>query len=312
MWHHEAMNAQLRLQGRDLSTADLDFIRQLITKNPTHSRRRLSQVLCKAWDWRNARGDLKDMASRTLMLKLHELGEIVLPERRQIPSNRMAHRVIQEVEHQTDQIADSLKALQPLRIVKILPKTAEERLYNHLLARYHYLGYKSAVGENMKYLIEDKQQRPVACLLFGSSAWASSARDETIGWSGEVRQHNLNYTTNNTRFLILPWVRVPHLASHILGIIARRIQQDWMERYCHSVHLLETFVDKSRFSGTCYKAANWIYVGDTQGRSRNDRHHRTTVPVKAVFLYPLDKDYKEKLSLPIELTMQARSHDRFN
>lgn len=300
------MNTIIRLQGRDLASKDLDFIRQLIADNTTFSRRKLSIALCEAWDWRNARGDIKDMASRALMLKLHERGEIALPERRRAPSNRMKQREIVPIEHSTNSITETLKNLQPLRIVNVQARSGEEALYNHLLASYHYLSYKSAVGENMKYLIFDKANRPLACLLFGSSAWSSKVRDNTIGWQPDVRQHNINYTTNNTRFLILPWVQVPHLASHILGLISRRIKRDWMTRYNHTIYLLETFVDKSRFKGTCYIAANWRPIGDTQGRSRNDRHGKMSVPIKAVLLYPLDKKYKNILSTKIA----PQSNDR--
>lgn len=294
------MNSIIRLQGRDLDISDLTFIRQLITDNPTFSRRQLSVALCESWNWRNARGDLKDMASRTLMLKLQERGEIVLPERRSIPSSRMTQRVVAAVEHSTQMISGKLSDLQPLHLINIAPKSPEEGLYSHLLATYHYLSYKSAVGENMKYLIVDRYDRPVACLVFGSSAWSSRARDKALGWSPEVRQHNINYTTNNTRFLILPWVQVPHLASHVLGLVSRRIQQDWISRYHHPVYLLETFVDNSRFKGTCYKAANWVHCGDTQGRSRNDRDRTIKVPIKSVLIYPLDKKYQSILSSKIE------------
>jgi hypothetical protein len=151
------------------------------------------------------------------------------------------------------------------------------------------------VGENMKYLIFDCHQRPLACVLFGSAAWSVQCRDSYIGWDANTRKHNLNLTTNNMRFLILPWVQVTNLASHILGLIARRLCADWINHYGHSLYLLETYVDKDRFTGVCYKAANWIYVGQTKGRSRNDRHARLRVPIKDVYLYPLVKHYQQKL-----------------
>lgn len=290
------MTDTIRIQGRNLSRQDLQFIRQLIDENPLMSRRKLSIALCEAWDWRNARGMLKDMASRSLMLKLHERGEIRLPERKQKPSNKMVSRKIQAVDHSTETINQPLKTLTPVRIIKIQAKCPEEALYNHFLSAYHYLSYKSTVGENMKYLVLDNQDRPLACLLFGSSAWSCAARDVHLAWSPSERQRNINYTTNNTRFLILPWVKVPHLASHLLGKISRQIQSDWQARYGHSIHLLETFVDQSRYQGTCYKAANWLQVGETQGRSRNDKNHTLSVPIKSVLLYPLSKKYKTLLS----------------
>ena len=260
------------------------------------SRRQLSIALCEAWDWRNARGELKDMASRSLMLKLHERGYIVLPERRQKPSNRMKDRVIPPVEHSSVEIHQSLATVTPLQILLIQKGHADEGLYNHLLAKHHYLGFTSSVGENIKYLVKDKSGRPLACLLFGSSAWSCGERDRYIGWTTEQRRNHLQLTTNNTRFLILPWVHIPHLASHILGKICKRITSDWHEHYGHSIYLLETFVDRDRFQGTCYKAANWQCVGETQGRSRNDRNRQLSVPIKSIYLYPLDKAFRIKLT----------------
>lgn len=285
----------IKLQGRELSSDNIHFICQLITDNPDWSRRRISQELCRAWDWRNAKGDIKDMASRTLLVKLDERGYIQLPARRQKPSNRMKQKMIIDVPHDTFPIEDRLRNLQPLRVINIFQHHDYEALYNHLLSSYHYLGYRGSVGENMKYLIIDQQERPLGCLLFGSSAWTVSDRDTFLGWHQCAREQNLALTTNNTRFLILPWVRVPHLASHVLGLISRRISSDWLLRYGHPVHLLETFVDQERFQGTCYKAANWICVGQTKGRSRNDRQNKIKVAIKALYLYPLTKNYLEVL-----------------
>ncbi len=290
------MNNILILQGRELAAHDIDFIRTLISDNPTWSRRKLSVALAQGWDWRNAKGVLKDMASRTLMLKLHERGHIKLPARRRIPSSRMTQRHIQSVLHATSPIETTLKILQPLKVVEVLPRSEHEALYTYLLATYHYLSYTSSVGENMKYLVLDNQDRPLACLLFGSSAWSAGDRDAHIGWDKPTRQRNLNFTTNNTRFLVLPWVRVKCLASHILSLVARRLVQDWLDRYGHPVYCLETFVEQDRFRGTCYQAANWQCVGQTQGRSRNDRYSKLSVPIKDIYLYPLRRDYRQKLS----------------
>jgi hypothetical protein len=169
-------------------------------------------------------------------------------------------------------------------------------LFCHLLSRYHYLGYRVTVGENMRYLIRDKVGRPLSCVLFGSAAWKVACRDQYVGWTKESRERNLWLVTNNMRFLVLPWVRVAHLASHVLGRIVRRIEKDWVERYGHPVLLLETFVDTSRFRGTCYRAANWRYAGQTKGRSRNDRYNDLRVPVKDVYLYPLTPHFRERLA----------------
>lgn len=158
-----------------------------------------------------------------------------------------------------------------------------------------YLGYRGAVGENIKYLIRDAHGRPLACLLFGSAAWKTAPRDAFIGWNYRSREGNLRYLTNNMRFLILPWVRVPHLASHILSRIARRIRQDWEEKYGHPIYVLETFVDRSLFRGVCYRSANWILTGQTKGRTRNDRNHAIHAPIKDVYVYPLIKDFRRRL-----------------
>lgn len=290
------MNKTIKLQGRELTPDDIDFIRLLIADNPTWHRRKLSVALAEAWDWRNAKGDLKDMASRTLMLKLHDRGAIELPPRRRPPTKRTTQGQIQTVLHDTSPIEALLRALQPLKVITVTPRSAYEPLYNCFLASYHYLSYTGTVGENMKYLILDNQDRPLACLLFGSSAWSAAERDAHIGWDRETRQRNVNFTTNNTRFLVLPWVRVKCLASHALGLVTRRIGQDWQARYGHPVYCLETFVERARFRGTCYQAANWQCVGQTRGRSRNDRYTNLSVPVKDIYLYPLQRDYRQQLS----------------
>lgn len=289
------MDKTIKLQGRQLSTTDIDFIRQLIADNPSWHRRKLSVALAEAWDWRNAKGDLKDMASRTMMLKLHERGIIELPPPRRPPTKRTGAAQRQAVFHDTSPIEEPLKALQPLKVVVVTPRSEYEALYNTLLSSYHYLSFKGTVGENMKYLILDNQDRPLACLLFGSSAWSAADRDIHIGWDRDTRQRNVNFTTNNTRFLILPWVQAKWLASHVLGLITRRIGKDWQERYGHPVYCLETFVESDRFEGTCYKAANWQHVGQTQGRSRNDRDNCLSVPVKDIYLYPLHRRYRQRL-----------------
>ena len=289
------MNQEVILQGRCLKEHDIEYVRDLIAQNPSWSRRQLSIELGKAWNWRNAKGSIKDMACRSLMLKLHQRGYIELPERRQHPTSRMASKALLEVDHDTTPIHQSLRTLQPLRVVDVKGDKNHEPLFTYLLSRYHYLGYTGSVGENMKYLVVDCIGRPLACLLFGSSAWSCASRDTDIGWESTVRQRNIGYVTNNTRFVIFPWVRVPHLASHILAKVSRRISADWQSHYGHQIYLLETFVDQTRFSGTCYRAANWRQVGQTRGRSRNDRHTALKVPIKWVFLYPLTSNYRAKL-----------------
>jgi hypothetical protein len=187
-------------------------------------------------------------------------------------------------------------------------ETANPRipLFKFLLQRYHYLGHKVCVGENLKYLFRDRQGRILACMLFGSAAWKAKARDVFIGWDSVQRQRNLFLLTNNTRFLILPWVRVPHLASHLLALTRDRLSTDWMNKYGHPIHLLETFVERERFRGTCYRAAGWIHVGATTGRSRNDVHNTLRVPVKDIYLYPLGPDFREKLGVLAGIRTEGR------
>jgi hypothetical protein len=177
----------------------------------------------------------------------------------------------------------------------VSPGSEAHPLFNYLLSSYHYLGHNTTVGENMKYLVQDRYGRPLACFLWGSAAWKTAPRDDFIGWDHRSRERNLNYTTNNTRFLILPWVRVPHLASHILSQVSKRICSDWMSKYSHPIYLLETFVDCCRFRGICYQAANWILLGRTEGRTRNDRGHTIHVSHKDVYVYPLLKGFRRKL-----------------
>lgn len=289
------MDPIVTLQGRQLAAEDIDFVRQLIAEHPKWSRRQLSIALSAAWQWRNAKGTLKDMACRSLLVKLHERDYIQLPARRQTPTSRMAKRHIPNVPYDTTPIEQPLQTLRSLNVIDVHRHKGYEPLFNCLLSRHHYLSYTSPVGENMKYLVLDCTGRPLACLLFGSSAWSCASRDDYIGWDRAARQRNIQYTTNNTRFLIFPWVKVAHLASHILALIARRIGQDWLSRYGHAVYLLETFVDRTRFTGTCYRAANWRHVGETRGRSRNDRYTKIKVPIKSVFLYTLVPDYRTKL-----------------
>ena len=266
---------------------DIQTINRLIKNNPTLSRRQLSIELCKQWNWCNAKGLLKDMASRSLMLKLHQLNLIQLPPRRRVPSNRMLQKKVTHIEHDQTPIDCSLNEVSPLKIINIHFDNTHDSLYSYLMNSYHYLGYKGSVGENMKYLIVDRFERPLGLVLFGSAAWSSEKRDQFIGWSAREKENNLQYITNNTRFLILPWVRIKNLASHILSRISKRVANDWEDRYGHRVYLLETFVDRERFKGICYRAANWIKVGETKGRSRNDRYTRLKVPIKEIYVYPL-------------------------
>jgi hypothetical protein len=284
-------------QAISINAHHVEQIRELLFANPQWGRTRLSVELCKQWDWKSPSGQYKDMACRSLLLKMERTGAIVLPPRqtKRTFNSRPAYPI---VPHQTETISDRLAGLVPLQITVASQKTEDYKLFNFLLSQYHYLGYRGSVGENLKYLVRDSQGRPLACLLFGSAAWKTAPRDVFIGWTRSQREGNLRFMTNNMRFLILPWVRVPHLASHILSRIARRISDNWRQKYGHPVYLLETFVDRSLFKGVCYQAANWILTGQTKGRTRNDRNHDIQAPVKDIYLYPLIKDFRRRLCFP--------------
>lgn len=289
------MEQQICYRGRGISNEDIQFIRDLIDQHPQASRWRLSKLLCEAWDWRQVNGALRDMVCRSMMLYLHRAGHIQLPAKKQSPPNPMAKRRKPSTDIVLDQspIPGPLRALRPLEI-RLVRRTGLESLFNSLIERDHYLGYTQPVGEHLKYMVFS-HDRPVACLVWSSAPWHMGPRDRFIGWTPAVRRSNLHLIVCNTRFLILPWVQVPHLASHILGKMARRISVDWPEIYNHPLYYLETFVDTERFAGTCYKAANWIHVGRTTGRGIKDKVHKVTLSKKDVLAYPLTKDFREKL-----------------
>jgi hypothetical protein len=290
------MEESIRIQGRDLSAGDIGHIRGLLASHPDWSRRRLSQQLCEDWDWRNASGVLKDMAARSLLLKLEQRGVVQLPQRRQAPTNRMRleRDIVDEAVLDTTPMTAALSALQPLRLERV-ERPGQRTVLHTALSHHHYLGFGGTVGESLAYLAYDRQGRLLACLVFGAAAWSLAERDRFVGWERCVRERRLHLVANNHRFLILPWVRVAHLASHLLGAVARRISADAEQRYGHPLYLLESFVEQGRFAGTCYRAANWQALGTTQGRSRNDRDGRTRVAPKAVFVYPLRADFRQRL-----------------
>ena len=291
------MNESLVVQGRVVGPPDLELLRQWLGQNPGWSRRRLSQALATHWDWRNGAGQLKDMAARTLLLKLHQRGLIVLPPRRQVPTNRMrcSFAASELVAGDQRPIECGLAQLGALTVGEVSSQTLERAWVKAALGQFHYLGFGGAVGENLQYVVRDGQGRRLACLVFGAAAWKCQDRDRFIGWSAGQRQTNLAGVANNTRFLILPWVQVPHLASWILGQISRRLARDWHAKYGHGIVLLETFVERERFRGTAYRAANWLAVGATTGRTRQDRHSCIQAPVKELYLYPLRRDFREAL-----------------
>jgi hypothetical protein len=295
----------LKLQGRVLRPADLEQIRALIVSNPQWHRRRISQELAQQWNWRNAAGQLKDMAARTLLLKLQGRGLVNLPPRRRPPVHRTRSGRGTKLLWDQEPVDCSLKDLQPLSVEEVSREPAGRKLLDSALREFHYLGHGGTVGENLQYCLKDRWGRPLAFMLFGAPAWKCQDRDSFIGWNIEERERNLGLIANNTRFLILPWIRIAGLASWFLSRISRRIREDWRRKYGHPVVLLETFVEQGRFRGTAYQAANWRKVGLTKGRTRQDRQHQTRVPVKEIYLYPLQSNFREVLG-PSSLTASSR------
>jgi hypothetical protein len=286
------MNWPLKVQGRLLTEAEVDEIRMLLHNHPLWSRTRLSRELCVSWNWRRRDGQIQDMACRELLRKLEFRTLITLP-----PSQFSGRRLptIESVKVDRSPISCMLSDIQPVRIVNARDCVEYEKAFNYLVKEYHYLSYGRPVGQNMKYLLLDKNDRFLGCLLFGAAAWKTADRDRWIGWAADVRERNLGLICNNTRFLILDWVKVPHLASHALGVCLRRLAEDWKRRYGTDIALVETFVDTTRYTGTCYRAANWIKIGLTKGRGRQDRNFKLKVPVKDILAYPLRRDFRKLL-----------------
>jgi hypothetical protein len=290
-----SMEPIVTYRGKAVYEEDLTFIKKLIAEHPQSSRRKLSVQLCEAWNWVQPNGQPRDMVCRSLMLELHRNGHIQLPEKRCSPPNPLGATRSRPPLVAVDQqpIIATVKKLGLLEIRQVRG-TSSEKLYNSLIEHHHYLGYSHPVGEQLKYVIF-AADRPIACFAFSSAPRHIGCRDRYIGWNQERRKTHLQYLAYNTRFLILPWVQVPHLASHLLGKIARRISGDWQEFYHHPLYLLETFVDTERFAGTCYKAANWQYAGLTTGVGKNSRTNIPDRSLKAVWVYPLHPEFRLRM-----------------
>lgn len=288
------MEPILTFRGRTVAATDLADIRRLIAAHPGASRRALSKLLCEHWNWRQANGALRDMVCRSLMLALHRAGHITLPPvRHRPPNNAIARRRPGAVSVDTTALEGALADLGPIELLPVR-HTDQEPIYDALIANHHYLGQARGVGEQLKYLAYSGL-RPVACLGFTSAPRHLAPRDRFIGWSPAVRQRNLHGLAYNTRFLILPWVAVPHLASHLLGRVARRIAADWQAAFAHPVHYLETFIDPDRFRGTCYRAANWQWLGLTTGRGKDAPTKQANRSLKEVLGYPLHTNFRSRL-----------------
>lgn len=285
----------LRYRGREVRLDDVAFIRRTIADHPQASRRFLSQRICETWGWVQANGALRDAVCRGLMLVLHRAGHVTLPPARRVQQWPLARRSPPtHVNVSAIPIASSLSDLGPAEIRQVR-RTPDEALVNSLIEQHHYLGYTRPVGEHLKYLVTARGQ-PIACFCWSSAPRHLGPRDRYIGWSPAIRKANIRFVAYQSRFLILPWVHVPHLASHLLGRMARMLSADWERVYAHPIHFTETFIDPARFRGTCYRAANWTYLGMTTGRGKDDLTHEPNRSVKHLLGYPLVKDFRRRLS----------------
>lgn len=281
-----------RYCGREFHAEEIAQIRQLIAEDPARTRAELSRLTCRRLAWYKADGGLKDMSARVAMLRMHTDGLIELPPPRgKRPDPRVRLSALSDPGPPLDQPA---RALAPLSLQRVHQK-AQSSLWNEYIQRYHYLGHKPLPGAQLRYLVYSAEQ-PIALLGFGAAAWQSAPRDRYIGWTHEQRQRNLSLIVNNARFLILPWVQSKNLASMILARAARTLPDHWQELYGYRPVLLETFVEKRRFRGTCYKAANWIYLGQTQGRGKLGPAGKQSVPIKDLWVYPLDRHFRDPLT----------------
>ncbi len=288
------MEVLLKYRGREVSAVEVAFIRTLLAENPEASRRALSKKLCEAWHWVQPNGALRDMVCRGLMLELDRAGLIELPPVRCRPRNNvLKHRDAGSVAVDTTPLRAALAALQPIEFRQVRG-TEHEPLFGALLAAHHYLGYTRPVGEQLKYLVY-AQGRPIACFAWSSAPRHLAPRDRFIGWSAQARYQNIGLVAYNSRFLILPWVEVAHLGSHLLGRMAKRLSRDWEALYAHPVYYLESFVDPTRFQGTCYRAANWQFLGRTTGRGKADHTKKPNRSSKQVLGYPLTRHFRSRL-----------------
>jgi hypothetical protein len=294
------VEGEFRYRGGVITTAKVEFIRWLIAQHPGINRRQLSLQLCEIWGWKQANGAPRDMVCRGLLLELERAGRLKLPPASHVHRNPSTRRAADGGKAPAPLLPDTtpleipLRAIRPLEFQQVR-RTPEEPLFNYLLAQYHPLGYTRPVGEHLKYLVYTAG-RPITCLAWSSAPRHLGARDRYIGWSAEARRRNIRFLAYNPRFLIAPWVQVKHLASHILGEMARRISIDWERIYGHPIYFLETFVDPDRYRGTCYRAANWVVLGSTTGRGKNCPTKRPNRSIKDVLGYPLTPRFRELLA----------------
>ena len=281
----------MRYCGREFTTADVEMICTLVIDSPLMSRAKLSRIVCERLNWRRPNGALKDMSCRVAMLRMQDDGLLLLPVARW---GRPKAGVHPEIEHAVAQPPITPEVDLRAIAIDIVATEHDSRLWNAYIRQHHYLGYQPMAGAQLRYFVRAAGQI-IAALGFGASAWKIKPRDQYIGWSDEQRRRNLHLIVNNARFLIFPWIRRPNLASRILSLVSRRLPADWDERYAYRPVLLETFVDHGRFCGGSYRAANWQFVGLTQGRGKLDRDKTYSVPVKSIWTYPLSSGFKSHL-----------------
>lgn len=279
--------------GRRFSSQELALFRQAVRDYAALGITEIARTLCEWLDWKRPNGQLKNHECRLLLERLRDQGLLILPALRR--SGRRGPRIpaLTEASETQPPIQTALADLQPLRFR--LVEKSDSALFRQFIERYHYLGHRVPVGAHLRYFVQSGDGRILACLQWTSPAWTMAARDRWIGWNSQQRARNLQYIVNNSRFLILPWVQVKKLASSILARAARQLPLDWRQHYGYSPLLLETLVDATRFRGTCYRAANWICLGETTGRGRMDRHHHALATTKLIFVFPLNRNVQRRL-----------------
>ncbi len=284
-----------RYGGRDFTQQEINDIKHLVSQSSSSTRTALSRVVCSMLDWKKPDGGFKEVRCRVAMLRMHEDGLFVLPKPTVKPPCG-SNKVVKHTERSAPQekMCRPVHELTGLELMPVLDRKSAS-IWNEYVDRYHYLGHKTLPGAQIRYLIKTHEQL-IGMLGFSASAWKTAPRDNFIGWSPKVREKNLYLVVNNARFLILPWIQSKNLASKLLAMASKRLPLDWMQRYRYQPVLLETFVEIPRFNGTCYKAANWIKVGTTQGRGKNDPNKLAALPKKDIYLYPLQPDFKQVLN----------------
>lgn len=283
--------------GHRLTESDLDLIRRITREFANLALTELAATICELLEWRRPNGGIKTRECYLFLRELHRRGWLPwLPAPQSRQRGQPTAKPAEDSIPSPAELTGSLNEYRPIQL-QLIEDAADRRLFRQYLDRYHYLGYRAPYGAQLRYWVQTAQPRPLplAALLFTSAAWRMAPRDRCIGWSDSVRQCNLPLVVNHSRFLILPWTKIPHLASHILARAAQQLPGDWQARYGVEPVLLETLVDPTRYRGICYRAANWIQAGMTQGRGRMDRSGRAQGVRKLIFLYPLHRHWRQRL-----------------